>query len=790
MVAIDTSSVDTSFNFGMLQVAPASAKESTVVDVALKCLNNGFSVLPIRSGTKIPRLKTWGHLQENPMTEDEVKRSFVNGCNIALICGAVSGNLEDLDIDKPELFQPFLDTLKSLNPELWAKLTVWQETCSGAFGILYRVTGSVGGSTKLARSASYKDENGKFCQDTYIETKGEGGFFLIEPSKAVPKQSTPSQPIVPNAYTLYGNLESLPVISGEERDLLHAIARSFDEAVKPEPHVPASTTSSNGDRPGDRFNREAEWHSLLEGYGWQYAKTIGDREHWTRPGKPEGSTSATLHPEKGLFVFSTSTPLPDQKPLDKFAVYTHYAHNGNFIAAARALAERYGLNINNVKSTALTRKAATKAKKRSVCQDIPDHLLNPGGLISEFIDYTERSCAVAVPTYSLAAIIALLGTLAGHKVTISGTLYTNFYNIVLGESGTGKDSPQKAMFHLANRELILMKYLCPGDIASDAALNSRIAEEPITLLVIDEIGHFLRAVKESRMAHLARIVFLFLQLFSSPNRPGGRNYADRKWNTTYRYSHLGIYGSTTPSTFFGSLSCDDVEDGFLPRALFFADDSPPKRPKRIISKEGTEELAAKLAAIANIPLVMARNGVLDEGVPIPYEMPVEHDAQELADEFSESCHELKLRFFRDSTKGPIYNRLFEHGMKLTLIHAISRCGAGVLNGVITVADIKWGTELAKHLIHWAAEQLEYNMLDGDFDQSCRKIIEVMENDMHKGRTHTTWKTITSKVRRHDRITLNKIIDILELRGDIIKTPHEYQPGKTVEVFQLAEGYSG
>jgi len=292
----------------------------TLAEFATQCLTHRLSVIPIRPDSKQASIK-WEPYQKRRMSAVEIKRHFVNGCQIALVGGSVSGNLECLDFDKPDLFQPFLDTLEGVNAVLRGKLTVWQETPSGGFHILFRCSAPVGGNQKLAMSVRGKDDQGRPQQDVFIETRGQGGYFLVAPSKG---------------YTLNGSLGSLPVLSPAERDLLHSIARSFDEAEHQAPRPPVKTDPTSGDRPGDRFNQETDWKTLLEGEGWQYVKTVGDHQHWCRPGKSDGSTSATLNTQ-GFFCFSSSTPLPVQKPLDKFSFYAYCRFNGDFSAAAKSL---------------------------------------------------------------------------------------------------------------------------------------------------------------------------------------------------------------------------------------------------------------------------------------------------------------------------------------------------------------------------------------------------------------------------------------------------------------------
>ncbi|MBM9614767.1 bifunctional DNA primase/polymerase [Desulfobulbus rhabdoformis] len=293
-----------------------------ISEFALAAIENNLSAIPIKAGTKKPAISKWQPFQKRTMNPGEIRKHFVNGCQVALVAGSVSGNLECLDFDNPELFQPYLDTLEGVDNDLHRKLTVWQHTPSGGYHILIRCTEQPQGNLKLAMSKPYKDDQGNRRQDVFIETRGQGGYFLVAPS---------------NGYRLHGKLSEIPVVTTDEVDLLHSIARSFTEDVQQQSQTPHRTNSTTSDRPGDRFNQENDWHHLLESEGWRYIKTVGDREHWQRPGKNGAEISATLHPERGLFVFSTSTPLPDRKPLDKFGFYAYSRFNGDLSSAAKSL---------------------------------------------------------------------------------------------------------------------------------------------------------------------------------------------------------------------------------------------------------------------------------------------------------------------------------------------------------------------------------------------------------------------------------------------------------------------
>ncbi|HRP64416.1 MAG TPA: AAA family ATPase, partial [Phycisphaerales bacterium] len=80
---------------------------------------------------------------------------------------------------------------------------------------------------------------------------------------------------------------------------------------------------------------------ILTGRGWTLIRP-GENEHWRRPGKSAG-TSATLK-NRVFYVFSTNAPpFEAHKGYSPFAVYALLDHNGDFTAAAAALAaDGYG----------------------------------------------------------------------------------------------------------------------------------------------------------------------------------------------------------------------------------------------------------------------------------------------------------------------------------------------------------------------------------------------------------------------------------------------------------------
>ena len=214
------------------------------------------------------------------MTEEEARQLFQDERQVAIVGGAVSGNVECLDFDKPELFAPFLETLAGVNPALREKLSCWQDTPNGGQHIIYRCSAPVDGSKKLAMDAD---------NQTAIETRGEAAYFLVAPSRAASKVDGQIKP-----YILHGDIANLPILTPEERNTLLAVARAFDEKPKvtPPEMKPFVSSQPGGNRAGDILEREGDWNELLTEAGWKHVGQTRLHTHWQRPGKRDNSVGA------------------------------------------------------------------------------------------------------------------------------------------------------------------------------------------------------------------------------------------------------------------------------------------------------------------------------------------------------------------------------------------------------------------------------------------------------------------------------------------------------------------
>lgn len=312
---------------------------------ALQLAKEGISVVPVSvDGSKRPAPYTWAKYQENKPTTDELIDWFAKGTQqgVGAICGAVSGNLEMLELEGRAVAAQIHIQAKDMAEnsglgDLWQKIQdgYCEVTPSGGIHWLYRISdGEVPGNTKLARRPG---ENGGV--DVLCETRGEGGFVILAPSGGSCHPSGEAWKI------LSGSIQTIPTITLDEREALFSIFRCFDEMPKIE-NIAQEVKSRevNLSLPGDDYNSKVTWDQILTPLGWSKVYTKNDAIAWRRPGKNEGISATTnFNGKDNLYVFTTSTIFESEHSYSKFAAYATLEHNGDFKKAASALrSQGYG----------------------------------------------------------------------------------------------------------------------------------------------------------------------------------------------------------------------------------------------------------------------------------------------------------------------------------------------------------------------------------------------------------------------------------------------------------------
>ncbi|GHJ11187.1 hypothetical protein TPA0907_55540 [Micromonospora humidisoli] len=334
-------------------------------DAALAWHDAGFCVLPAKTdGSKAPAVGSWTQYQSTRPDRDQVAAWFAgNHPGLGIICGAVSGGLEMLELEGRAVAEGALDEVTRLLTDadltdLWIRITAngyAERTPSGGLHFLYRITGGpVPGNTKLANRPARDDEltdderallarhPHRVITRGLAETRGEGGYVVVAPSGGT------THPTGQPWQLTYGHYGQVPTISVDEREQLHRAFRCLDTMPTPDtaPTRPALQVVRDGSRvsPGDDFEARTDWADdlLLGGAGWKVSTgSHGSYRTWRRPGKDTPGISATTGKDPGrdrLYVFTSSSEFETEKPYTKFGAYALLHHGGDHSAAARELA--------------------------------------------------------------------------------------------------------------------------------------------------------------------------------------------------------------------------------------------------------------------------------------------------------------------------------------------------------------------------------------------------------------------------------------------------------------------
>lgn len=310
----------------------------------------GLKFIPINA-KKIPVVKEW--------QISEREHDLSNCVGVGLLCGKLSGYLEAIDIDSKydltgKLFENYKRLIHEIDKELLSRLVV-QKTRNGGYHFIYRCK-VICGNIKLANRPVTDEEKKQTYDEAYkqallknpddtkakqvaekeakgdkvrvlIETRGEGGYIACFPT---------------DGYELiHGDYYGVKEITPEQRDLLHGIARQFNQVYE-EIIVPKKNNlpKTNGLSPFEDYNIRGDVVALLQDHGWKIVGQKGDKTVFLRPGQTTSQSSGNYDHAKNWFsVFTTSTEFEPQHAYLPYAVFAVLECNKNYSDAAKKLYE-------------------------------------------------------------------------------------------------------------------------------------------------------------------------------------------------------------------------------------------------------------------------------------------------------------------------------------------------------------------------------------------------------------------------------------------------------------------
>ena len=751
-----------------------------LLSTSLDYLRAGLCVLPAHRDEKRPTV-SWKPYQTRLPTESEVDAWLANGPSaLCLLGGWTSGHLETIDFDlRAELYEAWADRVEQAAPGLVARLVISQ-TQSGGRHVTYRCPSGVSGNLKLAQrridvessepvvlaGKTYlprQDAKGQwYVVVTLIETRGEGGIFLCDPT--------------PGYRVTQGDLCDPPVVSEDERDVLLGCAWELNEylpqvvdgprvsaenadnggpsadnshsgplsAENPENRPPSADNSHNGpssaekshstavsahnaERPGDDFNSRGDVRAVLTQHGWALARG-GENEYWRRPGKTCG-WSATLK-DRVFYVFtSNAPPLEPNRPYSPFAVYTMLHHGGDFAQAARELRELgYGSDPSDhdVDISHIVAVSADNDEPPPENTDIPDpeplpdRLLHVPGFVDEVMEYMLATARYGQPVMAFGGSLMLQAFLAGRKIRDASDMRTNLYLLALANSGVGKDHPRR----INQRVLVAAgRNDCFGEhFASGEGIEDRMFTTPSMLFQTDEIDALVLAIAKGSDPRWENIMSVLLRFFTSASAIYPMRVKAGQSPGIIDQPSLCLLGTAIPKHYYESMSPRMLSNGFFARMLVL---------------EAGERLRGGGNARLPLPervVETARwwvdfqpgrsGGNLQTWHPEPAWVDATPEAEEALEALRDHADEAYAAAEQadDLAAMAVWARAYEKARKLALIYAASENPQAPK---VTLPAALWANEFVLVLTRQMLARASRHVAESEFQAKCNRLIDVL-----------------------------------------------------------------
>lgn len=368
--------------------------------------------------------------------------------------------------------------------------------------------------------------------------------------------------------------------------------------------------------------------------------------------------------------------------------------------------------------------AATGEIYRESTPPVPEDTawLEPGGLLGDIADWITDTARSPNRPLSVAAATSLLGLVLSRTLAGPTLASTHLYIACIGKSGCGKDWPQDCIAMILEA-CQLGSTVSSGKWKSDVAMENSLDDKPAQLAIIDEIGQSFFAPMMGKRAgsHQTGISAVLRKVWSAKFTTfyNSSSSAARRAHSTH-WPALSIYGSSTPKEFYGCLSGDAKENGFLNRFLL-VNAAPRTRGKR----RDASNITVPDHIRNGVNALLKSGGNLESGVVAMTQKRVrDYDIMPWADgatcdAYEALVDECDAKSDDGEDEDDVYGRTAEMALRLASIHAASRDGRGAS---LTMTDWLWGKSLATASANFMAAEVSSRMVENDY-HGKHKLVE-------------------------------------------------------------------
>jgi hypothetical protein len=400
-----------------------------------RLLDDGFSLLTVGDG-KQPNF-SWKKCQERAYSKSDFEKVYYyNGGKtyqrdgetieiqptkgVGIVTGYNRIEVIDVDLkvfktlkDQQDFWNEYTMYLKESIDDFEEKFVIYK-TVNNGYHIIYKCE-KVDGNIKIAKMQGMKE--------AVIESRGVGGYVWIYDNQV--------------SKSGYDNVQEISI---KDRDLLWEISRSFnyiEEAPSVPKEIEKTYHKNSGLKPWEDYNQQTRIWDLIS-HEFSVVKKLSDRIIIKRNGGTSSSSGSIFTKDNKMFLFTTGTQYPNEKPLSPFDIFTINNHHGDYSKAASDLyAKNYGDRV--------VKDEQQKERIEIIKEEMPIDMDFPLEVFPKTIRFYMTECHKKLNSnidYMGCSFLWMLSVIIGNSVKIKvkeGWIETGIVWISLvGEPGIGK----------------------------------------------------------------------------------------------------------------------------------------------------------------------------------------------------------------------------------------------------------------------------------------------------------------------------------------------------------------
>jgi hypothetical protein len=322
-----------------------------------KMIEDGLNIIPVRDvdddyGKAKTPYKGWAKYQKEFNTKNEIysQIDYYKTSAVAVVCGTISGNLENIDIDvkhKPGIDALIFSDLSKMYPEIFYKLKI-DKTPSGGYHIIYRISDPQDDQMRSYNLASREATNEelkenpkrkKFC---FIELKSNGSLSQMPPSPG---------------YTIHQD-KPIPFITWLDRC-------SIEITIIESSYKPTKRDNDYYDlNPFEDFNKSEAAETVLTDDGWnRHRHHNAIFNYYSNAGSKSNEVHASFNKKTGIYtIFTSNSQIESDKKYTAATVLSILKHSNDKKQTYAYLVQKGYGKVKKSREEFIVKKAAINKK--------------------------------------------------------------------------------------------------------------------------------------------------------------------------------------------------------------------------------------------------------------------------------------------------------------------------------------------------------------------------------------------------------------------------------------------